>query len=72
MVRSTPGLGSSFTPITRPRRPVRAQLLDVGRVHRLEVGHPIEEDVDVHDVLQVGAHRLEFWGTRRVAPSPKS
>src|SRR5437879_2523801 len=36
-----------------------AHLLHVDSVHRLEVAHVLQEHVDVHDVIEVGADRLE-------------
>ena len=49
----------------RPRRAMRAHDLGIGRVHRLEVRHGLEEDVDVHDMVQVGADRFQHYPERR-------
>src|SRR5258706_9158072 len=46
----------------RPGRPVIAHLLDVGGVHRLEIAHPCQEDVDVDDVRQVRSDRFQHDG----------
>jgi hypothetical protein len=38
-----------------------AHLLDVGGVHRLEIAHVGEKDVDVDDVRQVGSDRGKHY-----------
>jgi hypothetical protein len=38
-----------------------AHFLDVGGIHRVEVAHLLEEDVDMHDVIEVGADGFEHY-----------
>jgi hypothetical protein len=58
------GLGQFPDGNNRARWPAIAHHLEIGSIHRLKVRHVLQEDIDMRDMTEVGAHRIKHHDKR--------